>query len=298
VNDPRVEYLRTEDGVRVAVHRLGDPHGPPLLLVPGTFSNSTFWLGTRGTGLARTLAGEGYDVWVLDPRGHGQSDRPLSHHRWDFDDWARADVPVALRAASERRRCAIIGHSAGGAAILAALAADASLRDRVSGAVILATPVPWLQGWRKIASRAFRRWSLVLGRFPARRLGLGPEDELPHVMAQWMTWNLQANWRGDDGTDYFGGIAHLEMPILTMAGSGDTRFAPPEACRALFDMIGSRDKTFVLCGKATGYSEDFTHPGLVVSRAAQAEIWPRISAWLAFLSEPGTGCAVGPVWRQ
>jgi pimeloyl-ACP methyl ester carboxylesterase len=298
VSTQSVEHLLTGDGVRIALHRLGNPRGAPVLLIPGTFSNSTFWLGTRGVGFGRSLADDGYDVRVLDPRGHGESDRPQKHHRWDFDDWAREDIPTALRAIASKGRVAVIGHSAGGAATLAALAADPDLRSLVAGTVILATPVPWLQGWRRLASRTIRRTALMMGGFPARRLGLGPEDELPQVMAQWMTWNLEAHWRGDDGTDYFAGVKQIETPVLTMAGAGDHTFAPPPACRALFEAIGSPDKTYVLCGKATGYSEDFTHPGIVVSRAAQTEVWPRISAWLGFLREPAAGCAIGQLWRK
>src|SRR5207302_1858094 len=100
--------------------------------------------------------------------------------------WARRDVPAALRAVAQTTRVTLIGHSAGGAAILAALAAHAELRVFVNGIVVLATPVPWLQGWRKIASRTFRRAALLLGRFPARRL--------PH--AGFARHNLPRVWQG------------------------------------------------------------------------------------------------------
>ena len=94
----RVDFLTASDGARLALHRLGQPDAPRVLLVPGTFSNHTFWLGTRGIGFARTLADAGYEACVLDPRGHGLSDRPARRQHWDIDHWARQDVPTALRA--------------------------------------------------------------------------------------------------------------------------------------------------------------------------------------------------------
>src|SRR5687767_4625165 len=92
------EILRTRDGVSLALHRMGPRAGVPVLLVPGTFSNHTFWFGTRGIGFARELVEQGFEACSVDPRGHGESQRPTAQERWDFDDWAREDIPTALRA--------------------------------------------------------------------------------------------------------------------------------------------------------------------------------------------------------
>lgn len=270
----RIEYLRTPDGTRIALHRLGDPAHPAVLLMPGTFSNHTFWLGTRGVGFARTLADAGYEACVLDPRGHGLSDRPSRKQDWDIDDWAREDVPTALRAiAGTEHPAHVIGHSAGGAVLLAALAADVALHPLVRSVVTLGTPVPWLQPWRGIGAYAIRAVSTLLGRFPARLFRLGPEDELPHVMSQWMTWNIKGHWLGDDGTDYSKGLADIQHACLMIAGTADRMFAPPYACGGLFDMIGSARKQFKVY-------PDLDHVSLVVSKRARQEVWPDILSFL------------------
>lgn len=285
----RLEFLHAADGVRLAVHRMGPAGATPVVLLPGTFSNHTFWIGTRGTGFARALAAAGFEAWALDPRGHGASQRPDRGEPWDFDDWARQDVPAALAAAAAAGgRPFLIGHSAGGSAALAALAAEPALAHQLAGAVAIATPAPWLQPWRGLFARSIRRASLLLGRFPARRLGLGPEDELPGVMAQWMGWNIGGHWRGDDGSDYSAGLAQLRLPLLAVAGAGDHLWAPPPACQALFDLVGSPDKSFLLCGRRTGFATDYGHAGLVVSREAREEIWPRLLDWLAARQEAGS----------
>lgn len=269
-----VEYYRTADGVRVALHRLGQAGAPRVLLIPGTFSNHTFWLGTRGVGFARTLADAGYEAWVLDPRGHGLSDKPERKQRWDIDDWARKDLPTALHAmASADAPVHIIGHSAGGAVTLAALSADKELHSLVRSVVTAGTPVPWLQPWRGIGAWVIRATSQVFGRFPARLLRLGPEDELPRVMSQWMTWNIEGHWTGDDGTDYSAGLEHLHMPFFMIAGSADRLFAPPYACEGLFNMIGSQRKQFRVF-------DGLDHVGLIVSKRARQEVWPAILEFL------------------
>jgi predicted alpha/beta hydrolase len=280
-----VTELRADDGVRLAAHRLGDPNAPAMVLVPGTFSNSTFWMGTRGVGFGRALAAHGYEAWSLDPRGHGRSQRPAAGERWDFDDWARLDVPAAVRAVNATgRKPVVIGHSAGGAAALAGLAADPALREAVRAAVIVATPLPWLQPMRGLFARSIRAISHHLDRFPARLLRLGPEDELPGVMTQWMSWNIEGNWTGDDGTDYGSRLADLDLPAFVIAAAGDRMWAPPPAVMGLYERIGSPDKSFLVCGRRSGYSRDFDHVDVLIGRPARTEVWPLILNWLAHLS--------------
>ncbi|HSJ23804.1 MAG TPA: alpha/beta fold hydrolase [Longimicrobiales bacterium] len=277
----RIQHLRSDDGVSLALHRVGPADGIPVILAPGTFSNWSFWLGTRSTGFARLLASHGFEACVLDFRGHGASQRQAPGQRWTFDDWGRHDVPAAVRTLlDESRRPLLVGHSAGGASILAALAAEPDVRDGVTAAIVAATPLPWLQHWRKTAAWAMRFASRHMNAFPARLLGLGPEDELPGVMEQWMDWNIQGRWTGDDGTDYAVAFQSLMTPLLFLAGSGDHRFAPPHAVRGLHDLVGSPDRLLLLAGTDTGFSRDYNHVDLIVSRDARREIWPVMLDWL------------------
>ncbi|HUP88001.1 MAG TPA: alpha/beta fold hydrolase [Longimicrobiales bacterium] len=269
-----IRKISTDDNVSIALHCVGNSEHPPVLLIPGTFSNHTFWLGTKGIGFARTLAEQGYYACVLDPRGHGHSERPSTNQRWDIDDWARHDFPAALRAISSNERPAhVVAHSAGGAVALAGLSAHPELHALVKSIVAIGTPLPWLQPWRGIAARLIRRGSLAMRGFPAKILMLGPEDELPHVMAQWMTWNLEGHWTGDDGTDYTAGLGAIRHPFLMIAGTADRLFAPPNACRGLYELIGSEVKEFEIF-------EGLDHVRLVVSREAQARVWPKILSFV------------------
>ena len=264
------------------MHRIGDPAATPVILAPGTFSNWSFWLGTRGIGFARELARRGFEAWVVDLRGHGESQRPAPGERWNFDDWGRFDIPAVIRAVrAEDRTPLLVGHSAGGASILAALAGTAGFESQVSAAIIVATPLPWLQNWRYAGALAMRFASRHLGRFPARLLRLGPEDELPGVMEQWMDWNIRGHWIGRDGTDYSEALGGITLPLLFLAGTGDHRFAPPDACRGLSELVGSPDKLFIEAGLATGFRRDYDHVELIVSRDARLEVWPLLADWLA-----------------
>lgn len=279
-SEVRREEILAADGTSLALYRVGEVGAQPVLLMPGTFSNHTFWLGTRGHGLAWALGDAGFEAIVLDPRGHGGSDRPEGAE-WNLDHWGRLDVPAAIEAVTPAGgRALLVGHSAGGAAMLMALAGEPGIRDRVAGIVILATPVPWLQNWPRPVMWGFRALSRLLGGFPARLIRLGPEDELEGVMTQWTTWGLERRWESEDGLDYVRELASVQVPALALSGAGDTRFAPAPACRTLLEMVGSDDAAYRLVGMETGFTEDFDHPGIVVSRAAREEVWPEIIAWL------------------
>jgi predicted alpha/beta hydrolase len=278
-----VERIAADDDVALALHRLGPRDATPVLLTAGTFANASFWLGTRGTGFARQVAAAGFEACILEFRGHGASQRPARGQRWSFDDWGRRDLPAAVRALADGgRRPILIGHSAGGAAILTALAAEADVRAAARAAAIIATPLPWLQHWHPVAAWVLRTAARLLPAFPARLLRLGPEDELPGVMTQWLDWNRRGTWTGDDGIDYAATLRSLPLPLplLFLAGAGDHRFAPPHAVRALFDLVLADTRTFVLAGTGTGYRRDYGHADLIVSRSARAEIWPLLLSWI------------------
>jgi len=282
----RRERILAADGTRLALYRLGPPDASPVLMMPGTFSNHTFWLGTRGHGLAWSVARAGFQAVVLDPRGHGASEHAAGR-RSVFEHWGRLDVPAAVAAiAADHPRVLLVGHSAGGAAMVMALAGEPEVRERVAGVVVLATPVPWLQRWGRFGARGLRFTSRLLGRFPARLVGLGPEDEQPGVMAQWMTWYLRRQWIGEEGLDYVARLAEVPTPVLGISGAGDSVFAPPVACRALVEMLGSGDRSYRLAGRETGFAEDFDHVSIVVGAAAQDQVWPIIIGWLRDHSPP------------
>ncbi|HEY6853798.1 MAG TPA: alpha/beta fold hydrolase, partial [Gemmatimonadales bacterium] len=177
--------LTAPDGVEIALHRMRAHRDgrPAVLLVHGAFSGHTVWLRNgraRDAGLAHFLGARGYDVWLADLRGHGASAREPKRFHWRFEDWILKDTPALVARVFEETGGAPliwIGHSSGGVVGLCWLA-------RLSGAmplaacVTLGTPGPLrMGGVRRGSAWAIARLTHLLGRFPSRALGVGPEDE-------------------------------------------------------------------------------------------------------------------------
>jgi predicted alpha/beta hydrolase len=279
--------VRTADDVELALFRArpeGTARDTALLLVHGTFSNRNFFSGTGERGLAGMLAARGYDAWVAELRGHGRSGPMARGRDWRFEDWIRYDAPALVRGVLEHSRAARlawIGHSAGGIIGLAHAGLGLPTSGQVGGLVVASAPAPvgLTPAQRALAATG---WLIAraVGRFPARFFRIGPEDEHVGVFGQWMQWNLRGEWHGSAGTDNLAPRARVPVPLLARAGGGQHRAAPPRACEQLLAACGGADRTFRVCGRATGFSENFDHNRVMVSRGARAEVWPLIADWL------------------
>jgi pimeloyl-ACP methyl ester carboxylesterase len=272
--------VRTEDGVDLVLYRM-DPAertvtpATTVLLVHGAFSSHTVWMrgGARNTGLARFLSDAGSDVWLADWRAHGAATREPRPHTWHFEDTITQDAPTLV----EYVRAATgapplwVGHSVGGAIGLALLARDPTALAAIA---TLGTPGPVMGPLRRLLALGTIALCRTLGRFPARALRMGSEDEAALVLSEWMTWNLRGRWVGDDGFDYLAALEHAPTPTLAVAGESDRMFAPTTACRALAERIGAA-ATFASVGPR------LDHPGLLLDPRADEECWPLLARWIA-----------------
>lgn len=256
---------------------------PPIVLTHGTFSNAR--LCER---LARFLQEAGFDCWILEWPGHGQGKAKAP--KWSYEQLALHEVRETLRAvrkATGKETVLWVGHSAGGVLPFIYLARNPGEARHFQGIVTMGSQTtsagPGVLGRLKLGVGFLM--TNVLGRAPGTLLGLGPENEVRPLMNQWFRWNWSGQWRGEDGFDYLEELKRVRVPTLSMAGAGDDFIAPEAGCRRLFDALGSPDKTFLRCAKATGFQEDYSHTRLIASRSAQAELWPRIAEWLRQRSE-------------
>lgn len=281
--------VRSADDVDLVLYRLdaAAPRPPDatvrsVLLVHGAFSSHTVWLrgGSRNAGLGVFLSAAGLDVWLADWRTHGSATREPRPRTWHFEDTILRDAPALatyVRDVTDGSAPVWIGHSVGGVIGLAHLAREPGSLGAV---VTLGAPGP-VMGWlRRVLARTTVAICHGLGRFPARALRMGPEDEAALILAEWMEWNVRGRWVGADGFDYLAALRHLPTPVLALAGEGDHLFAPPDACRELVDRIGAASATLAVVGP------HLDHPGLLLDSQADAQCWPLVARWLGALPAP------------
>lgn len=120
-----IEFIPTADGGRVAVKRRPNPGATPVIFLHGLASNADFWdmPSVRGAdfefeSIANFLHERGYDIWLVNFRGHGAphmySEPPVAQDDWCVDHFAAFDLPAVIdRVSADGRRPYVIGSSMG-----------------------------------------------------------------------------------------------------------------------------------------------------------------------------------------
>lgn len=255
----------------------------PVILLHGSFSNRRFWYSVGGIGLGAYLARAGFDVWLAEMRGHGLSPRNRNYRQNTIADYARYDLPAIAAFVQEKagRIPHWIGHSMGGITLVAA----------VGGKYLDARSAASLMLFGSQVSKTF--WPVKFppvewtGRFLLRqrkaisggRVARGPEDEPVGVGIEVLRWHGLFGRFGDKLSDWWQGLTAVPIPVMAIAGQAD-RSDPPWACRKLFDQFGAAGKQFIVLGRNEGFSEDYGHLDMLVSKPAALEVWPMVRAWL------------------
>lgn len=237
----------------------------PVICCPGLACNSRFFDASEALddGLARRLAAEGFDVWMLDPRGTGHSARAgLDPRRWryGFEEYAALDAPAAVAYVLSQtgRKPWWVGHSMGGL-----IGYRVALAEGLPGVVGIGSPVvaspqrlslgalsdvlmrrrpPLLvpvgllgRLALPLAGRLWRPWPEALfvhlartpGAVTRRFLAEVCEDIPSQLLDQFADNILEINSPvGAPLRASLAALAAYEGPVLTLAGAAD-RIAPP-----------------------------------------------------------------------
>ncbi len=274
--------------VELALTRLGrcdhdEQRGVPVVLIPGSFSNRRFWYSPKCIGLAPYLARLGYDVWIAEMRGHGLSPRNQRYKHNKVSDYVRYDLPAIAGFIHEQNPQPVhwMGHSLGGIILAAALGGHYLQQSRVASAVLFGSQISRIYWPLKVppvewGSRLLLKgFSVISG----PRLKRGPEDEPIGLALESLRWHGFLGRFGDSERDWWAGLAEVSVPVMAVAAEGDHQ-DPAWACRKLMEQFGSPLREFLCLGKKQGFSSNFGHVEMLVSKEAQREVWPLVEQWV------------------
>lgn len=163
----------TDNSVEIALVRLHSEQisrGHPLLLVHDAFSNHWQWLDYGIGGVAGALVRAGYDVWLMDWRGHGLSSRNQRPALNTLDAMAEFDLPSVIQFIEEKtaQLPTLISQGYGCEMLLQ----HSAVRQYPANVVLLdATPIwpsrvfwiPGVKAWQQLRL-GWRRWHRKVGR--------------------------------------------------------------------------------------------------------------------------------------
>lgn len=245
----------------------------------------------RGEGLGSFFQRRGYDVYLLDPRGHGGSGPAASRHvDWSYDDIVRRDLPAAIKAVRARAPqlpLTCLGHSLCGHGYAAAVGLYPDLP--VDLLVMLSTNI-WLpqlepskpHWWSKRALLAsWARVTRLRGFFPARALRVGTADEPRSYVAQFENWASTGRWLDEAGrTDYLETLERVRIPVLSVTARGDRLFCRTPCGRRFAAQLRRAPVTFWEIGaRELGTRDEPGHMDLVTDNRSRP-LWERIDSWI------------------
>jgi pimeloyl-ACP methyl ester carboxylesterase len=279
--DPSVQIALTHIGI----YGQSSQGKQPIVLVHGSFTNRRFWISAQGVGLARYLVEAGFDVWLMEMRGHGLSPRNLDYKDNSLEHYAVSDVPAINEFVIEKTglKPVWLGHSLGGVLIATAIAAETLPEDQIAAIALLGTQVVrrrWFLQIPLITSMG-KLWFTLKPELDGRKLKIGPENEPAGIAKEYLRWlGLLGRWRFNEGkASLLAKWQNMDVPMLAMVGKND-QSDPAEYCERFYDLCGSNNKVFKLLSKDEGFSRDFGHVDMIVSKAAAKEVWPELLNWL------------------
>jgi len=317
-------HAPTRDGWRIALHRyhpaatIDRPAREPVILCHGMLSNRFSVDLDERHSLARYLSRCGFDVWVMELRGHGASTRVGGGIRpfdWSIDEYVHEDLPAAIRYVQQATGADgvhWVGHSLGGMILYAANACG--LTGSIRSAVFGDSPASfgddrrpswfgktWARLMPTVPPRPFIPFVMVLAFISPRlllpRYGIRNRLTMLRVVANGIIdvgcgrvarhlvrVVLRRRFTSADGSiDYEAGIERLDFPILQLAAA--RRRSPEAVVRGLIDRARVADRTYLRLGRREGFSEDYSHFTILLGENAPREVFPLIAGFLESRSQ-------------
>lgn len=317
------------DGWELALQKTWDPatllpDAKPVVIVPGYGMNSfIFGYHPRGRSFEASLVAGGLEVWRVDLRAQGQSQRRGGTDLYGLEHFA-SDLGVAIDAAlahtsTRARQVSVIGCSLGGTIALSHMALDA--QHRVGALVSMGGPVRWV-AIHPLLRAAFASPTLV-GLVPIRGTRTLARTFLPHVLRfapsllsmyinpehidvaaiDQLTQTVEdpnryvnrqiAEWIADKdlilrGTNLSAAVRKLDVPLLCVVANGDG-IVPRETAEYVYHQAGSADRTLLEVGSK---AVRLAHADMFVSGHAEALVFEPVRSWL--LARSGAAAPPAP----
>lgn len=270
--------------------------GPPLLLLHGAIENGRIFYSRSGRGLAPWLNQQGFDVWVMDLGGRGDSQPSIAElgrksHFSQTDSVCR-EIPAAMDHLGQHRpghQQHWLAHSWGGVMMNATLARFPERIPQVAS-------LTYFGSKRRVRAWNWQRLVYVdlvwcwlspaiaglAGYLPARRLRFGSDDESRLSHAQGKAWVRQTSWKDpEDGFDYGRALQELTLPpALYLAGAADPALGHPKDVQRLMAESGQGEKQLTLLSRQNGFQRDYGHIDMLTASNAADDHFPLAVDWI------------------
>ncbi len=266
--------------------------GDVVFMVHGAIENGRIFYSNSNKGLGPFLANHGFDVYVIDLRGRGQSTPPINNLATHGQTQSISEeLPLALKHIQKLRpniKHHWLAHSWGGPLIN-------SLLTRQPEFIAQIKSLTYFGSKRSIKIKTLKRFFYIdlfwhglcqlivkyYGYLPAKKLGFGADSETKKSHQQSINW-VYGDWiDSDDNFNYAEKLKDLTLaPSLYLAAVNDHVLGHPKDVLRFIAESGTGAKRYILLGKQYGNKVNYDHINMLTHPQAAKDHFPMIVKWL------------------
>ncbi|MBX7142199.1 MAG: alpha/beta hydrolase [Chitinophagales bacterium] len=268
----------------------GNENGAVVFLLHGSIENGRIFYSRSGKGLAPFLAAEGFDVYVADLRGRGESTPPLGRKSaHGLTESIKEEIPFFLHEIKKIRGDVPMhwmAHSWGGILLLCYAARNP---DKLPLSIVCFGTKRRIRisGWKKFwmvdvnYNYLFRFVTSLYGYVNVKLFRAGSDNETEKTYRQTYQWVVHDKWKDEDGFDYSKALKKIKLPpILFMVASHDEVLGHHSDVKLLMEELEQPDDEFYLAGKSNGNLHNYDHITLLTHPDAPKDHFPEVVKWM------------------
>ncbi len=326
-NAEKKEYqsheIKTKDDWNICLYRYEGKNKKrhPVFLVHGLASNRyNFDFPGKGKSFAQYLWKEGWDVWMIELRGSGNSRKKESwawlKQKWNVDHYIQQDLPCAVNYILKtcgKKKLHWIGHSLGGLLVYPYITTQSSkIFQSITtiGSPINAETPPSYFKWtakldpllKLIPFLPYRGLAKLMEKFSHRLhnmkepllfvkenmdaetlkicCDIAVDDVSSGVIQQLHRWIKKNNLKSFDESVDYTIDLKKLHTPLLMVTGNQDPFTPQSLVKKSFDEIASTQKKWMVFGQHEGHKSDYGHLDLIIGKNAPREVFPEILKWI------------------
>ncbi len=266
--------------------------GQPVIMFHGAIENGRIFYTHKGKGLACYLAEQGFDVYVVDFRGRGES-KPAIREESEHGQYhsIAEDIPAAVDFVYERnpQPLHVVCHSWGGVLFSSALVRKPEMRDKVKSKICFGTKrqvTVWnLERlfkvsffWKRFAPMITKR----AGFLDAVKWKVGSDDETHSSLTESIAWVKLGNWHDPiDGFDYKKAAEDFNWPpTWHITSIKDRTLGHAKDVQLFIAECNNKEAEFSNLSKANGNAVDYDHINILTHPKAVNDHFPQVVDWL------------------
>lgn len=273
-------------------HIYTNSKGAVAFLVHGAIENGRiFYSSDCQKGFAPYLAKNGFDVYVADLRGKGESTPPINKEsKYGQFEMITEEIPAfyhAIRKKRPNKKQHWIAHSWGGVLLNSVLLRYPEIRKTVRNQVFFASKRR-VQGFNlEKFLKVYIMWNRVLpllcqgiGYLPSRKWRIGSDNESLNYLKECVAW-VRGPWIDRDRFDYAEAAKKVTLPAtIHLTGKRDHSLGHiDDVKRFIFESNQALD-AFVFLAKKNGNLFDYDHISLLTEAKAELDHFPKLLSWM------------------